>query len=108
MVREFTRLANARHVESKPVTSTPCLTAVFSGYLGEKQNHRQPKGITKNITEVNTMINTIESTTVRNIVEAYLNNELGIRSAITAVYNTDASERDVEIARKIICFGIGR
>ena len=52
MVREFTRLANARHVESKPVTSTPCLTAVFSGYLGEKQNHRQPKGITKNITEV--------------------------------------------------------
>ena len=53
------------------------------------------------------MINTIESTIVRNIVEAYLNNELGIRSAITAVYNTDASESDIEIARKIICFGIG-
>ena len=54
------------------------------------------------------MINTIESTTVRNIVEAYMNNKLGIRSAITAVYNTGASERDVEIARKIICFEIGR
>ena len=54
------------------------------------------------------MINTIESTTVRNIVEAYLNNELGIRSAITAIYNTDTSESDIEIARKIICFGIGR
>ena len=54
------------------------------------------------------MINTIESTIVKNIVEAYLNNELGIRSAINAVYNTGASERDVEIARKIICFGIGR
>ena len=54
------------------------------------------------------MTNTIESTVVKNIVEAYLNNELGIRSAITAIYNADASERDVEIARKIICFGIGR
>ena len=54
------------------------------------------------------MINAIENAVVRGIVEAYLNNELGIRSAITAVYNTGASERDVEIARKIICFGIGR
>ena len=54
------------------------------------------------------MINTIENAVVRGIVEAYLNNELGIRSAITAIYNTGARERDVEIARKIICFGIGR
>ena len=53
------------------------------------------------------MINTIENAVVRGIVEAYLNNELGIRSAITAVYNTGASESDVETARKIICFGIG-
>ena len=45
-VRESTRLAKAGHVESKSATSTPCLTAVFSGYLGEKQNHHQPKGIT--------------------------------------------------------------
>ena len=50
------------------------------------------------------MINTIESTIVRNIVEAYLNNELGIRSAINAIYHTGASESDVETARKIICF----
>ena len=50
------------------------------------------------------MINTIENTVVRGIVEAYLNNELGIRSAITAIYNAGASKRDVETARKIICF----
>lgn len=50
------------------------------------------------------MTNTIESAVVRAIVEAYLNNKLGIRSAITAIYNTGASKRDVEIARKIICF----
>ena len=50
------------------------------------------------------MTNTIESAVVRAIVEAYLNNKLGIRSAITAIYNAGASERDVETARKIICF----
>ena len=54
------------------------------------------------------MTNTIESAVVRAIVEAYLNNKLGIRSAITAIYNAGANERDVEIARKLICFGIGR
>ena len=48
------------------------------------------------------MKNYIESELVRKIVESYLNNEIGIRTALNAIYESDASVKDVEIARQAI------
>ena len=48
------------------------------------------------------MKNYIESELVRKIVESYLNNEMGIRTALNAIYESGASVKDVEIARQAI------